>query len=251
MKDDTYAFTPPDFLHYLRHVRGLSSRDTRLPRRLLLVFGGDSWEALRRRTRGRGSRWNPWVALGRAGGRRVAVARSTIGAPAAATVLEESIALGAQEVVTFGACGSLSEQAKIGSAVLPTFAVPDEGTSRHYGRPRQPRPDPSLLRAIRSSCRRIDVGYVQGGVWTTDAPYREPWAKARMLSRKGVVAVDMEASALYAVASVRGIRAASLFVVSDELGTAGWNPGFEHSAFESGTRKALNVLVDVMSRPFP
>ncbi len=88
-------------------------------------------------------------------------------------------------------------------------------------------------------------------MWSTDAPSREPWVKARALSHNGVVAIDMEASALYAVASVRGIRAASLFVVSDELGSDGWNPGFEHPAFESGTRKALSVLVDAISRPLP
>ncbi len=140
MKDKTYAFTPSDFLHYLRDVRGLSSRDTRLPRRLLLVFGGDSWEELRRRVRGRKAKWNPWIAIGRAGRHPVAIARSMIGAPAAATVIEESIALGVEDVIAFGACGSLSERAEIGNAVLPTFAIPDEGTSRHYGRPHEPRP---------------------------------------------------------------------------------------------------------------
>src|SRR5207302_488631 len=61
-------------------------------------------------------------------------------------------------------------------------------------------------------------------------------------------AVEMEAAALWAVARHRGVRAASLFVVSDELGGRERNPGFEDPRFLTGKRRARRLLIDVISR---
>jgi len=61
----------------------------------------------------------------------------------------------------------------------------------------------------------------------------------------------MEASAIYAVARHRAYRAGSLMVVSDELGGDGWNPGFWNPRFRRAKQKAIRVLVDALSRPWP
>lgn len=176
------------------------------------------------------------------------VGRSSIGGPAAAIVVEEMAARGVRDFVTFGACGSLREELRIGSVVVPTFAYADEGTSRHYGAPRFPRPDPSLVTAIHSSCDRQGIPFVVGGVWTTDAPYRESRTVVRTLSRRGVVAADMEAASVYAVARSRKLRAASLMVVSDELGRDGWNPGFLDPRFRKAKLKAIPAVVEGFAR---
>jgi purine-nucleoside phosphorylase len=71
---------------------------------------------------------------------------------------------------------------------------------------------------------------------------------ARSLARDGVVAVEMEVAALYAVGRYRGVRVASLLVVSDELSGLKWKPGFRHAAFLRARRTALRVLVDAIGR---
>ncbi len=164
-----------------------------------------------------------------------------------AMTMEELAALGVRRFLVFGACGSLRTDLRIGDLVLPTFAVPDEGTSRHYGGPRRPRPARALRDALADACARRGVPFTLGGTWTTDAVYRESLSRARTLVRDGVVGVDMEASALWAVARLRGLQAASLFVVSDELGGDDWNAGFHRPEYLAGKRRALQVLVDAMS----
>jgi uridine phosphorylase len=240
--------TPAHFLRYLRTTLQLPTSEIRLPPRAFIVFGSDDFEAVRHAIRGRRTSWSEWQCLGHAGRSRAFVGRSPIGAAAAGTVMEEMAARGVRNFIGFGACGSIREDLPIGSIVLPTFAHPDDGTSRHYDAPRRPRPDARLLEALRASCRRLDLPVRAGGVWTTDAPYRESRAVARALSKEGVVAVDMEAAALYAIARFRGLRAASLMVVSDELGGEGWNPGFHHPVFLRAKRRAIRAAVDALAR---
>ncbi len=248
MKRDDSVVRPEHFVRYLRSTVGLSALETRLPARAAIVFGKQDWRALRTMLNAETLRWNRWICVGRAGDRPAAVARSPIGAPATAITLEEMAALGAKEFLAFGACGSLVPRLKIGDIVLPTFAESDEGTSRHYGVPGTARPTPALVKALRTAFDARSLRYVAGGTWTMDAVYRETFARARALAARGVVAVEMEAAAIWAVARHRRLRTASLFVVSDELGGEGWNPGFRHPAFLRGKRAALQALVDVLSR---
>jgi purine-nucleoside phosphorylase len=177
------------------------------------------------------------------------VVRTTIGAPAAVLNIEEAIALGLRRVVTFGSCGSLVNTLPIGSFVIPSFAISDEGTSRHYGRSRHAKPDPFLVRSLREVCLRQGIPARDGGTWTTDAPYRESRQIVRRLARRGVISVDMETSALYQVAGVRGAKIASLFVVSDELAGPEWNPGFDDPRHVAGLRRAATVVLEALGGP--
>src|SRR5207245_6181516 len=106
------------------------------------------FQALHRTVHGQRKGWNRWLSVGTAGMRSVVVARSQIGAPAAIVTMEEMAALGCRTFLTFGACGSLVPDLVIGDLVLPTFAISDEGASRHYGKARRLRPDGSLLRTM-------------------------------------------------------------------------------------------------------
>src|SRR3989442_15617648 len=58
----------------------------------------------------------------------------------------------------------------------------------------------------------------------------------------------MEADAVWSVERDGGVRAARFFVVSDELGGEGWNPGFDDPRFLAGKRRARRLLVDVILR---
>jgi len=248
VKESGFIVRPEHFLRYLRKDLHLNASQTRLPRRAVHVFGGDEFRAVRRAIHGAPSAWSRWVAVGKAGRVPAAVFRSHIGAPASAMDLEEMGVLGVREVIAFGSCGSIVKDLRIGDLVVPDFAVSDEGTSRHYGVPRRPEPDPGLRATILAACASGGLTVREGGVWTTDAPYREHRDRATRLAKRGVVAVDMEAAALWTVARHRGMRVASVFVVSDELGGPGWNPGFHHERHVEGLRRAARVVVGILSR---
>src|SRR5437879_13681896 len=111
--------------------------------------------------------------------RSVVVARSPIGAPAAIITMEEMAALGCRTFLTFGACGSLVRDLVIGDPVLPTFAISDEGTSRHYGAARRMRHNAIVRRAIAAALVDASYPFRPGGTWTTDAVYRESRSPAR------------------------------------------------------------------------
>lgn len=247
-REQDWVIRPEQFVQYLLDVDGRTAAEVRVPPKAVLVFGSQDFRMFARLLRARIVRWNDWYAFGRVGKARACVFRTTIGAPAAVINLEEAIALGARRVIAFGACGSLRADLPIGSVVLATRAYSEEGTSRHYGGKRWSTPDSRLVHALHVACAHHRIAVRQGGTWTSDAPYRESRSKARSLARRGLVCVEMEASALFRVARVRRIRLASLFVVSDELEGPEWNAGFRNPRFVAMKRRAARAVVDAMWR---
>lgn len=175
------------------------------------------------------------LAHGAIDGRPLSVVLLPIGAPAAVIHLEELAAGGARTLIAVGSAGSLQEYAPLGAAVLPTAAIREEGTSYHYAPPQvEARPHPDLVAALRDACRAHGIIPHEGLAWTTDAPFRELTSKVRRMAERGVLAVDMEASALFVVGAARGLRVASLFIISDELFHP-WVPGFVDHRYRRAT----------------
>jgi uridine phosphorylase len=152
-----------------------------------------------------------------------------IGAPAAVLALEGLIAGGAEEVIQLGFCGSLCNRARLLDAIIVTEALSDEGTSPHYYPDRKEfAPSLDLRENLEQTLRARGLPLLPGAVVSTDAPYREtPSWRDRWLD-SGMDGVDMETSAVFALAEFKGIRAASLLIVSDELRDLGDNRGFNH-----------------------
>jgi uridine phosphorylase len=201
---------------------------------------------------GEGSRrlWLSELRRGRWQGRELLVAGPLLGGPQAAMVLEKLIALGAREVVAVGWCGSLTPTLSAGSLVVPPLAHPGDGTSPHYLAPGAlPQADPALvsrLGRLLAGLVGADMAWQTGPVWSTDAVYRETpslLAKARAV---GAAAVDMELAALLAVAAFRGVAAAGVLVVSDELSGGTWRNASRspevRRARELAARLALEAL---------
>jgi uridine phosphorylase len=172
----------------------------------------------------------------------IALAGPMIGAPQAILVLEKLIALGVRNVIAVGWCGSLQPHVRIGDVVLPHGALSEEGTSRHYPcNEQEPGPSPELLGILHETLAGVISIIHQGKVWSTDAPYRETKAKVLDYQRQGILAVDMESSALFAVARYRGIRLSVVLIVSDELFSLKWTHGFKEPRFQRN-REALADL---------
>jgi purine-nucleoside phosphorylase len=159
-------------------------------------------------------------------------------------IAETLIACGARTLVFLGWCGAVAAEPAIGDLVLPTSALIDEGTSRNYlpGIDRVA-PSDSLTRQVRGLCSAAGPALHEGPVWTTDAVFRETRDKVRDFRHRGVLAVEMETSALFAVGAFRAVDAAALLVVSDDLSTLSWRPGFKDPRFARG-RQAAADLVD-------
>ena len=177
--------------------------------------------------------------------RTITVAGPILGAPQAVLVLEKLIALGSRAIVVFGWCGSLQPQVKIGDWLLPTSARSEEGTSTHYPMTSsQFAPDTVLSTELREYCESSGLSLHLGPVWTTDAPLRETVAKVDTYGKEGILAVEMEMSALFHVAGYRKARLVGLLAVSDELFTLKWRPGFRSTRFKRACRQATETLLD-------
>ena len=89
--------------------------------------------------------------------------------------------------------------------------------------------------------------YHVGTSWTIDAPYRETRKEIEYYRKQGVATVEMEASALFALAKVRKIKIASAFVISDTL-LKEWNPKFNHIDVVKTQNKVMDAAIDCLRR---
>ena len=167
-----------------------------------------------------------------------------VGAPFATLCLEKMIVLGARRIIFYGWCGSIVPELPIGGIVIGDEAVSGEGTSQYYPLPKPARPARDLQQEIVGYCAGRGLAAQLATIWSTDALYREGRRQlGRLRQEQGVHAVDMEYSALCAVAAFRQIELAGVFVVSDELFTASWRPGFSCDEFRDANLSLLNAML--------
>lgn len=159
-----------------------------------------------------------------------------VGAPMAVTVAEELIGLGAKEFINIGTAGGLQHE----GVFLCERAIRDEGTSYHYlPHGTYSYPTRQLTNSLARSLTKAGLEFERGTTWTIDTPYRETKAEIAQYKKKGIATVEMEASALFALAEYRKRQIASAFVVSDTIGKK-WEPKFHHI----NTKRTLNALCD-------
>ncbi|NTV64861.1 MAG: nucleoside phosphorylase [Oscillochloris sp.] len=156
-----------------------------------------------------------------------------IGAPAAAMQIELLIAMGVARFLTIGTAGGIAPQLQIGDLSICTGAYRDEGVSHHYLADPAPSVAPDLgLTARFAAALGADVA--QGPTWTTDAAFRETRAEIAHYQKLGVLSVEMEAAALFAICQVRRVAIGGGFVISDVLSSPTWNPQFRAEAIAEG-----------------
>ena len=175
------------------------------------------------------------------------IAGPSVGAPMAVLTLEKLIVLGAKRIIVYGWCGSLNDTLQIGDVLLPTWAISDEGTSNHY--PVSPRPESHAptrqILGDRFAAQGLTA--LSGPIWTTDAPYRESITQINQLNQQNILGVDMEFAALIAAAAFRKIELTAVMLVSDELWSGKWNPGFRTKGFKKKSRDILHFLANFCS----
>jgi DeoD family purine-nucleoside phosphorylase len=152
-------------------------------------------------------------------GTPVSVQTSGMGTPSLSIVAEELLRLGAKRLIRVGTCGGIAEGLKTGDLVIATAACPVDGATATYlhGEPYAPAADFSLTRALVDAAAEEGVEAKTGLVasvdvfYNTDADYAQRWRD------RGVLAFEMEASALFFLAARAGVQAACALTVSDVL----------------------------------
>jgi purine-nucleoside phosphorylase len=152
------------------------------------------------------------------GGVPVSVQTTGMGGPSAAIVVEELATLGVQTVVRLGTCGAIGAGIGVLDLFIATAAVPMDGTTRQYseGEPFAPVADFAVTRALATAAAGVARPVHIGLGMSQDAFYREAegWAEWRA---RGVLAVEMEAAAVFTVALHRGLRAGVVCLVVDKV----------------------------------
>ncbi len=180
-------------------------------------------------------------------GHRVSVQGSGMGQPSLAIYANELFReYDVQSVIRVGSCGALTEKVAIRDIVIASGACTDSSMNRirFEGLDYAPVADFGLLRAAYDAATRTsgpgsDVSGVHVGlVFSNDSFYSpRPDLIARM-AEHGVLAVEMEASALYTLAAQLDRRALAICTVSDHVVT-----GEETSAQER--ERSFGAMVEI------
>src|SRR4051794_31170876 len=204
--DEASVFRPAALLAQARRQRCLPEGS--VPSVCLLDPDGDIVRHLR--AAGRARRLASWacyhteldaIDLDR---RTIGVVGGAVGAPFAVLVAEELFASGCELLISVTSSGSVTSDTAEGF-VLIERAVRDEGTSYHYLPPdHEARLDAALAQRLSGAFDTLAMPVSPGATWTTDAPFRETQSALDRHARHGIVAVEMEAAALYAFAQATG-----------------------------------------------
>ncbi len=165
------------------------------------------------------------------------------GAPETAALVEPLIALGARELVFFGIAGSIDRRFRLADTATAQLAFADEGTGKHYF-PDETLfyPDRELFERLETHLHAHELAPRPAAIWTTDALYRETPSEVNAQAAAGRSLVEMEISALYAVAAFREVAAAAFVTVSDELFTGHWLPGTRRPKYRRAIARVMAAL---------
>jgi DeoD family purine-nucleoside phosphorylase len=152
-------------------------------------------------------------------GTPVSVQTTGMGTPSLSIVVEELLRLGAQRLVRVGTCGGIAAGLKTGDLVVATAACPTDGATATYlhGEAYAPAADFELTRALVDGAGSAGIPVRTGLVASVDVFYNPDADYAQRWRDRGVLAFEMEASALFFLAARSGTRAGCVLTVSDVL----------------------------------
>lgn len=174
-------------------------------------------------------------------GTDVGVIGCAVGAPFAVLLAEQLAVSGCELLISITSSGSITPVADPPYFVVIDRALRDEGTSHHYLPPGTWSDAPvHLVARLNGQLDGLAQPVVTGATWTTDAPYRETAAAIAHADSLGIVAVEMEAAALYAYATVAGREVICVAHVTNTMATEG-------DDFEKGEADAAHDALEVVA----
>jgi hypothetical protein len=215
------VFRPENMLREARRQKGIAP--DQVPPICILDADGDILRHLRDQHGARRS--DSWACYHSelwqwtSGGADHGIIGGVVGAPFAVLIAEELFASGCEALISIASAGQISPIARPPYHVLIDCALRDEGTSYHYLPAAEfAEADPALVTLAADAFHRAGCNVQVGATWTTDAPFRETAQAIEARKRAGILAVEMEAAALYAFATARGCPVLCLAHVTNQLG---------------------------------
>ena len=245
------VFSPAALLREARRQKGLAI--VQVPAVCILDPDGDLVRRLK--ASGRARRLDAWpcyhtdlYAFALAG-ETVGIIGCVVGAPFAVLVAEELFACGCRFLLNLTSAGQVVPAGSPPYFVVIDRALRDEGTSYHYAAPSEfAEADTNLVSTVMAALDRAGLHAVAGSSWTTDAPFRETPEAIACARAKGVLAVEMEAAALYAWARA---RAAAVLCIAHVTNTMGQAEGDFEKGEADGTADALKILDTIVAAVRP
>jgi uridine phosphorylase len=182
-------------------------------------------------------------------GRELTICSTGIGSPSAAIAAEELKAVGVETVLRVGTTGALQSGIEIGDMVVATGAAKDEGTTKRYEDATVPAvPDYEVLSSLVDASENRDAPVHVGPIATDDAFYAETDEHVSAWEDAGLLAVEMEAAALFTIARRKGMAAGAICTVDGNLveGTQkGETDGDELPAkAKNNVERAIDIALD-------
>ena len=174
-------------------------------------------------------------------GTPVSVQGTGMGCPGATIVFEELVQLGCKRLIRVGTCGGLQASHQLGDLVVALTAVPADSTALHLvnNEPHCPTASWSLVHEAVHLANHRDQPLHVGPIVSSDLFYNPNEGQYERWAARGVLAVEMEAAALFTVAALRGVASACLLTVSDIV---------VEGVFTRITDEELRAAVDRMTR---
>jgi uridine phosphorylase len=201
------VFEPENLLREARRQKNLPSAS--VPEICILDPDGDILRALCKT--GRARRSAGWACYHtdlyefEHAGERFGIIGCAVGASFAVLLAEQLFASGCRLLVSMTSAGQIVPQGPPPYFILIDRALRDEGTSYHYLAPADfAEADETLVKAAIRAFASENQPIYRGASWTTDAPFRETAAAIERCRARNILAVEMEAAALYAFAQACG-----------------------------------------------
>ena len=246
--DAASAFTPESLLHEARRQKGLST--AAVPE--ICVLDPDSDIVRHLRAAGRADRYPGWACyhtdlyVFRHEGHEYGIVGCAVGAPFAVLIAEELFASGCQFLISVTSAGQVLPVQVPPYFIVINRALRDEGTSYHYMPPSDySEADVHLAELAHDALTAARIAVRAGATWTTDASFRETHEAIDAASKAGILAVEMEAAALYAFAKARGQSVLCFAHVTNQMSRI---EGYLEKGAADGAEESLRVITLVAGR---
>jgi uridine phosphorylase len=180
------------------------------------------------------------------GGIDFGIVGCAVGASFAVLIAEEMFASGCKLLISVTSSGQIVPLRPPPYFIIIDRALRDEGTSYHYmAASEYSYADTTLISALDGAFDGFAVPVLAGATWTTDAPFRETQPAIDAMREKNLMAVEMEAAALYAFAKARQKPVLCFAHVTNQMGRV--DGDFEKGEAD-GSKDALDLIAIAADR---
>jgi uridine phosphorylase len=186
-------------------------------------------------------------------GTDLTITSTGIGCPSAAIAIEELHEVGVETVIRVGTCGALQADMEVGDMVIANGAAKEEGTSKRYEPVEYPAvPDFDTLTELVDAAEANDEDVHVGSIVSDDAFYNETDEYVESWEEANLLAIEMEAAAVFSLARRRGMAAGAICTVDGNL-VAGNQKGADSEEelpdkAKNNVARAIDITLDAVTR---